>query len=72
MVENHKENISAAECGEDDYIVCVYEKDQELYVAKAEEIDEDDNDLHMLFMTPHLSFNSRAHVICWLTRSDLL
>lgn len=62
----------AIECGGSNYIVCVYEKDQRSYVAKVEEIDEDDNDLHVLFMTPHLSFNSRAHVIFWFTRLDLL
>lgn len=65
MVENQKENISAVKCGEADCIVCVHEKDQQFYVAKVQEIDKDD-------MTLDVSFNSRAHVIYWLTRPDLI
>ena len=52
--------------------IILYEEDQQLYVAKAEEIDQDDNDLHISFMISYFSFNSIAQVIRWPAGPDVL
>ena len=69
MFQNHKKHILQSHAVR---AIILCEEDQQLYVVKVEEIDQDNNYLHISFMILYFSLNSRAQVIRWPAGPDVL